>query len=1090
LSIDIRDWLDGLGLSQYADAFSDNDLDLDLVADLSDSDLKDLGVTSMGHRKKLLRAIEALAAGNEPAPVEGVPTLAPATPAQAERRQLTVLFCDLVGSTALSRQLDPEDLRDLMRRYQEAVADAMTRYDGHVAKYLGDGVLAYFGWPLAHEDQAERAVHAGLAAIAATAGLPAGGTPLTARVGIATGLVVVGDLAGESDAIAGETPNLAARLQALAAPGEVVIGETTRRMVAAAFDLRDLGATSLKGFADPVPAWVVTAARESESRFETAHASGLTPLVGRDQELALMRERWRRACGGDGQVVLLSGDAGIGKSRLLAALDDAVADDTPTRIRFQCSPYHMDSAFHPFVRQLELAAGFRPEDDGDLRLDKVAALIGGGDLDAAAVATIMALPIESRFGVIELTPQQLKLRAGEVLLRHLRELAVEKPVLFAFEDLHWVDPSSQELLNRIATEIADSRVLAVMTHRPEYQAPFLSAGNNVTALTLTYLGRAEITDMVRAVAGHDIDPVTLDQIIARTDGIPLYVEEMTKSVTEAEAGASEVPDTLQASLLSRLDRLGAAKEIAQIGAVIGRNFDFSMLERITEHRTDDLVDAIDRLVGALLVFQSGIPPDARFTFKHALVQDAAYDSLLKSRRGVLHGRIAAALERDFPSIVENEPEILARHHSAAGNTESAIAYWRQAGERAAALSSGLEARNHFERAIALLETLPPDAARDTTELALRLGQAWAIQLTRGPADTELGQAYARALELSGTVGEPAQRIAATFGMWRHNFWRNGVRASVRYSDDLWSISETSGNVSDRVVANYVKATTQMSLGDERAGMAYAKVAWDLYKGSSETALTYRLGHNQGISSLLIMSCSAGALGQPTVARSSVEEVLDQAQAMADPLTLTIVSGIAATIYELLGEERSDIVESARAIASEYGFDIWVGYADTCLGWLKHLDGDSAAGLDLMEQGLAAWQAAGAKAFAPGRMGLYGRMCLEAGQLDRARRVLTDGERLAQETGEIFWLTEIHRYLGVLTMAENGDPSVAEDYFRRALADAQKREAYGFALRAAIDLARHLDGDGRGAEGREIVADVLTHFDAKDDSADLRAARAL
>jgi len=1088
LSDNIRDWLAGLALTQYAEAFEDNDLDLDLVADLADSDLKDLGVSSMGHRKKLLRAIEALAPGAEPAPEPASPAAAAPTP--AERRQLTVLFCDLVGSTALSRQLDPEDLRDLMRRYQEAVADAVARYEGHVAKYLGDGVLAYFGWPRAHEDQAARAVHAGLAAIAATAGLSADGTPLTARVGIATGLVVVGDLAGESDAIAGETPNLAARLQARAEPGEVVIGETTLRLVAGVFDLRDLGTATLKGFADPVPAWAVTAARDSESRFETAHAAGLTPLVGRAQELALMCERWRRAGDGDGQVVLLSGDAGIGKSRLLAALENAVSGEAHIRIRFQCSPYHMDSALYPFVRQLELAAGFAPEDDGEARLDKLAGLIGGDDLDHAAVATIMALPIGSRFGAVELTPQQLKLRAGEVLLRHLRGLAAEKPVLFTFEDLHWVDPSSQELLNRIATEIANARVLAVMTHRPEYQAPFLSAGNNVTALTLTYLGRAEITDMVRAVAGHHIDPIVLDQIIARTDGIPLYVEEMTKSVTEAEAGAGEVPDTLQASLLSRLDRLGAAKEIAQIGAVIGRNFDYALLESITEHRQDDLVAAIDRLVGALLVFQSGVPPDARFTFKHALVQDAAYDSLLKSRRGVLHGRIASALERNFPTIVENEPEILARHHSAAGNAESAIKYWRQAGERAAALSSGLEARNHFERAIALLETLLADAARDAAELPLRLGQAWAIQLTRGPADAELGHAYARALELSELVGEPAQRIAAAFGMWRHNFWRNGPRASDPYSDELWSISEASGSVSDRVLANYVKATTRMSLGDEKAGAAYAKIAWDLYEASSERALTYRLGHNQGISSLLIMSWSAGALGQPTVARSAIEEALDQAEAMADPLTLTIVRGIAATIFELLGEERLEIADSARAVASEYGFDIWVGYADTCLGWLKHIEGDSAAGLELMEQGLAAWQAAGAKAFAPGRMGLYGRMCLEAGQLDRARQVLTDGERLAEETGEIFWLTEIHRYLGALTVAEDGDPAMAEDYFRRALDAAEAREAYGFALRAAIDLARHLEGDGRSAEGLAIVSGILAHFDADDDGADLRAARAL
>ena len=589
-------------------------------------------------------------------------------------------FCDLVGSTELSHRLDPEDMRDLMRRYQNAVSGAVNTYEGHVAKFLGDGVLAYFGWPQAHEDQAERAVHAGLDAIARTAGLSAEGAALAARVGIASGLVVVGDLSGESDAITGETPNLAARLQAIAAPGQAVIGPVTERLVSGAFMLQDLGSHRLKGFAEPVQAWSVAAARSRASRFESSHESRLTPLVGRAQELALMCERWKRTCDGEGQVVLLSGDAGIGKSRLLAALWEAVQEEPHIRIRFQCSPYHSDSAFYPIARQLERAAGFSVGDGPSAKLDRLSSLLGGDDMDCAAVATLMALPTEERFGPLDLTPQQLKLRAIDVLLRHLREVAASKPVLLTFEDLHWIDPSSQDLLTHIATQLTHSRLLAVMTHRPEYQAPFRALGT-VTALTLTYLSRTEIEHMVRSVAGGQLDATLLEQIVDRTDGIPLFIEEMTKSVTEAEVGRGEVPETLQASLLSRLDRLGKAKEVAQIGAVIGRDFDYGLLERVAERRPDDLLAAIDHLVEARLVFQSGMPPDARYTFKHALVQDAAYDSLLKSRREVLHGRIATAMERDFPSIGDNEPEILARHHSAAGNTEPAIEYWRRAGER-------------------------------------------------------------------------------------------------------------------------------------------------------------------------------------------------------------------------------------------------------------------------------------------------------------------------------------------------------------------------------------------------------------------------
>lgn len=1097
MSDQIGDWLQSLGLDQYLETFRANDLDLDLVADLNDGDLEKLGVASMGHRKKLMRAIDRLSAGSGTAnsPAAGATIGDPAAPGpaiksgQAERRQLTVLFCDLVESTALSRRLDPEDMRDLMRRYHEAVSGAINRYEGHVAKFLGDGVLAYFGWPQAHEDQAERAVHSGLAAIAATVDLSTDGIPLNARVGIATGLVVVGDLAGESDAIVGETPNLAARLQALARPGEVVIGETTHRLVGGTFDFDDLGAAELKGFSEQIRSWKVVAARASASRFESAHATRLTPLIGRDHELALLREHWRRAGQGNGQITLVSGDAGIGKSRLLAALGEAISDQPHVHVQLQCSPYHMDSAFYPVARQIERAAGFAIDDTAASKLDKLAGLIGGDDLDCAAVATVMSVPTADRFGVIELTPQQIKLRAIEVILRHIRDRAGEQPVLITFEDLHWIDPSSQELLVRMVTGFAESRVLAVMTHRPEYQAPFALAGN-VAALALSNLSRAEIMAMVQTVAGRDIDAALVQQIVARADGIPLFVEEMTKNVTEAGASGAEVPDTLQASLLSRLDRLGAAKEIAQIGAVIGRDFDYPLLARVAEHPQDDLIAAIDRLVGALLVFQSGIPPDARYTFKHALVQDAAYDSLLKSRREVLHGRIAAALEQDFPNTREDEPEILARHHTASGNIEPAIKYWRQAGERAAALSSGLEACNHFERAIALLETLPPNTERDAAELPLRLGHAGALQLTRGPADLELGKTYARALELSTKIGEPAQHFAAMFGMWRHNFWRHGPRAAVEYSDGIWLIGENSEKVSDRVLVHYVKATTAWSMGDFAVGAQHAGIAWSLFSESTEGSLTYRLGHNQGVSSLLILSYCQWGLGRPTEARSVIEQALTEAEAMAEPLTLTIIRVIAADVFEMLGDERLDDVEGACALAREFGFGTWAGYGDTCLGWLKHRAGETELGLELMRDGLDAWRAAGARAFTTGRLAVYGRMCLEAGQLDRARQVLTDGERLAEETGDTVAQTEIERGFGTLTMAETGDRRAAENHFRRALTTAEARGAFGFALRAAIDLAGHLDDGGRQAAAYDILSAATGRFKPDDDTADLRLARAL
>jgi class 3 adenylate cyclase len=1008
------------------------------------------------------------------------------------------MFCDLVGSTELSRELDPEDLRNVNRSYQDVCKVSIERYEGYVARYMGDGVLAYFGWPQAHEDDAERAVHSGLAVVDTMAELNKSigteyGVSLAVRVGIATGPVVVGDLVGEGasqeSAVVGKTPNLAARFQSIASPNTVVIGQVTHGLTGGRFEYECLGAKNVKGVAEPVHTWRIVAPTSTEGRFESTHSRGVTPLVGRKHELALMGERWQRAMEGEGQIVLLAGEAGIGKSRLLLALTEVIGDDPHFQIEFQCSPYHTDTAFHPIARQLERAAGITPGQDVSVKLDRLSKLVGGDDLDCAAVATLMALPTQSLIDPVELTPQQLKLRATDVLWRHLRGLAEKKPALLVFEDLHWIDPSSQEFLNRIVTALADTRLLCVMTYRTEYQAPFLSS-RNVTALMLPNLGRADIEEMVGAVAERRVGGELLDKLVAQTDGIPLFVEEMTKSVIESEASDPEVPATLHASLLSRLDRLGEAKEIAQIGAVIGREFDHRLLEIVAGRHPDELAAATSRLVGASLVFQSGAPPDARYWFKHALVQDAAYNTLLKSRLEVLHGKIADALEEEFPEVVADEPEILARHHSAAGNTEPAIEYWRLAGERAYSLSSGSEACSHLERSISLLETLPPGNSRDAAELPIRLAHAGALQLTRGPADTEVGRNFARSLDLSERVGERAQRVAAMFGMWRHHMWRRGANASAQYADGLWSIAEESKNVSERVLANYVMAANRMLMGDERTGAEHAKVAWESFNTSTQGSLTYHLGHNQGVASLTLLAWSQWGLGQPSLARSTIAKGLVEAEALSEPLTLTIMRVCAAMTYELLGEESWDNLDAARAIAREYGFTVWANYADTCLGWLKHRAGESEKGLELMERGIGALQRDEYKLFMTNRPGLYGIMCLETGQLVRARQILTDAEQLAEETGEKFWLTEIQRYLGRLTLAENGDRETAERQFRLALSTAESRGAFGFALRAAIDVAHHLRQDGRTAEANQTLSRVYAHFKASDDTPDLRTAKAI
>ncbi len=537
----VADWLEKLGLGQYAQRFAENDISFAVLPDLTDQHLKEIGV-SLGHRLQLLRAIAELPRGEKDIPKAAVATAPMAAPQDtAERRQVTVMFSDLVGSTALSARMDPEDLREVISSYQKCVAQVVQRFDGFVAKYLGDGVLAYFSWPKAHEDDAERAVRAGLELIQAVSGLKSS-APLQTRVGIATGLVIVGDLIGSGEAqergIVGETPNLAARLQGIAEPNTVVIAESTRKLLGNLFEFEDIGAKDLKGIAEPVHAWAALRASSVASRFEALHATGLTALVGREEELELLQRRWSKAKTGEGQVVLLSGEAGIGKSRLIAALLEAIISEPHTRLRYFCSPQHTDSAFYPIIGQIGRAAGLTHEDTSQVRLDKVEALLAQTSTsrqDAALIAEMLSLPNDGRISTLELTPEQRRQRTLEALISQVQALAYSRPVLMIVEDAHWTDPSSLEVFGRVVDRVASLRVLLILTFRPEFEPPWVGRPH-VTALTLNRLTQREIDVMIDGVVGNKPIPVSLRQdIIERTDGIPLFVEEMTKAVVEAES---------------------------------------------------------------------------------------------------------------------------------------------------------------------------------------------------------------------------------------------------------------------------------------------------------------------------------------------------------------------------------------------------------------------------------------------------------------------------------------------------------------------------------------------------------------------------
>jgi class 3 adenylate cyclase len=676
---DIAVWLSSLGLSEYVQRFAEHRIDLSVLPDLTDQDLKDLGIV-LGDRRKILRAIRELAGAASA-------TTEPATHSQsqrqdrAERRQLTVMFCDLVGSTALSARLDPEDMREVIRAYQDACSGPIARYEGFLAKFMGDGVLAYFGYPRAHEDDAERAVRAGLDIIAAVKRIRSRpDASLQVRIGIATGLVVVGDLIGagaaQEKAVIGDTPNLAARLQGLAQPGTIVVAGATRRLIGDLFELRDLGRHEVKGVPEPVEAWVVEAASSSESRFEAVRTHRLTGFVGRDQEIGLLLERKDLAWQGKGQIVLISGEAGVGKSRVAAVLGQRITDPH-LRLRYQCSPYHTHSALHPFISQLERAAEINVEDAPDTQIEKLERLLAKGTSRIEAVGPLMAMllsiPFGERYAPLTLSPAQLRRQTLAALLDQLEGLARQQPILLLFEDAHWADATSLELLDLTVERLRHLPILAIITFRPEFEPSWVGL-DNVTTLMLGRLGRSHVQTMIEQVTGgRHLPPEVLRHIIDKTDGIPLFIEELTKTVLETGILVEEaegygldgplppfaIPATLQDSLMARLDRLAAVKEIAQTGAAIGREFSYALLRSVVNLEEGSLRSALEQLEHAELVFRNGDPPQAAYTFKHALVQDAAFESLLKSRRQVLHRRIAESLRDRFPAIAEAEPETVA-----------------------------------------------------------------------------------------------------------------------------------------------------------------------------------------------------------------------------------------------------------------------------------------------------------------------------------------------------------------------------------------------------------------------------------------------
>jgi class 3 adenylate cyclase len=897
--VDVGTWLRGLGLGRYEAAFRENEIDAEVLPDLTDADLEKLGVP-MGHRKRLLKAIAGLSGADREGTLrQPVGKIEPKPHDAAERRQLTVMFCDLVGSTALAARLDPEDMRGIIGSYHRCCASLIESNGGFVAKYMGDGVLAYFGYPLAHEHDAERAVRAGLAIVEAAPKLEtAAGEPLHVRVGIATGIVVVGDLLGSGEAqergVVGNTPNLAARLQGIAAPDSVVIADGTRKLLGNLFELRDLGSQDLRGVTEPTRAYEAVRESAQESRFEALHAGELTALVGREEELKVLFHHWATTRSGEGQVALISGEGGIGKSRLTAALLERLTDEPHVRLRYFCSPQHTDSALHPIINQLERAARLVREDDAKTKLDKLEAQLALGAAareDAALLAEMLSLPNDGRYPPLVLAPQQRRQKTMEALIRQIEVMSRQSPVLMILEDAHWADPSSLEVLGRLIDEIDRLRVLLLVTFRQEFVAPW-TGRPHVTTLTLDRLPPREAMALIEQVAGNKPLPTNLRQdIVERADGIPLFVEEMTKAMLEAEGegGAARtvaavpspalaVPASLHASLMARLDRLGPAKGVAQIGAAIGREFSHELLAVVADLPEPDLPAALDHLLQSGLLSRQGSPPHATYLFKHALVQDAAYGTLLREPRRALHARIAETLESQPADGAETRPELLARHWGEAGMIERAVGLWGKAGQQSLARSALMEAEAQFRRALDQIAALPgtPDLRRE--QINSRIGLANTLIYTRGYSASEttdaLEQARAaieRAEALGETVEDPLALYSVLYGFWVANHAASNGKASRELAAQLLTLAEKQKATTPLMFAHRAVGCSLIVTGELAEGGAHIDRAIALYDPLQHRRLTTRFGNDVGVVSRIWRSIALWQIGYPDAAKVEVEQ---------------------------------------------------------------------------------------------------------------------------------------------------------------------------------------------------------------------------